>query len=79
MIGLPKSATDSMNEIRNALAMPGRINGSDTSTNVRQRSARNVCAASSIDGDTPSTTPISTRNAIGVNAKICATSTPCRP
>ncbi len=79
MIGLPKSAIDSMNVIRKALARPGRISGSDTSMKVRQRSARSVCAASSIDGDTPSTTPISTRKAIGVNAKTCATRTPCRP
>ena len=79
MIGLPKSAIDSMKEIRKALAIPGRINGSDTSMNVRHRLARSVCAASSIDGDTPSTTPIRTRNAIGVNAKICASSTPCSP
>ena len=58
---------------------PGRISGSETSANTRQRSARSVCAASSMLGDTPSTTPISTRKAIGVNANTCATSTPCRP
>ncbi len=78
-IGLPKSAIDSMNVIRNALAMPGRISGSDTSVNVRHGPARNVCAASSSAGETPSTTPMSTRNAIGVNANNWATSTPCRP
>ena len=49
-IGLPKSAIDSMKLIRNALARPGRISGSEMSTNVRQRSARSVCAASSSDG-----------------------------
>ncbi len=75
-IGLPKSAIDSMNVIRNAFARPGRINGSETSMNVRHRLARSVCAASSSDGATPSTTPISTRNAIGVNANTCATRTP---
>ena len=37
-IGLPKSAIDSMKLMRNALARPGRISGSETSTNVRQRS-----------------------------------------
>ena len=42
----------------------------------RQRLARSVCAASSIDGETPSTTPISTRKAIGVKANTCASSTP---
>ena len=36
MIGLPKSAIDSMNVMRNAFARPGRINGSEISTNVRQ-------------------------------------------
>ena len=59
--------------MRNALARPGRISGSETSANVRQRPARSVCAASSSAGDTPSTTPISTRKAIGVKANICAT------
>ena len=78
-IGLPKSAIDSMKLIRNALARPGRISGSETSAKTRQRSARSVCAASSMLGDTPSTTPISTRKAIGVNANTCATRTPCRP
>jgi len=46
---------------------------------VRQRLARSVCAASSMLGDTPSTTPMRTRKAMGVNEKICAVSTPCRP
>ena len=70
MMGLPKSAMDSMNVIRNALAIPGRISGSEMSTNVRHCPARSVCAASSRAGETPSTTPISTRKAMGVNAKI---------
>ena len=78
-IGLPKSAIDSMKLIRKALARPGRINGSDMSAKVRQRFARSVCAASSMLGDTPSTTPISTRKAMGVNANTCASNTPCMP
>jgi hypothetical protein len=78
-IGLPKSAIDSMKLIRKAFASPGRISGSDTSTKVRQRLARKVCAASSMLGDTPSTTPISTRKAIGVNEKICASTSPGSP
>ena len=78
-IGLPKSAIDSMKLIRNALASPGRISGSDTVVNVFQRSARSVCAASSSVGEMPSTTPISTRNAIGVNANTWASSTPWKP
>src|SRR5207248_561484 len=42
-----------MKPIRNALARPGRISGSETSANVRQRLARKVCAASSMLGETP--------------------------
>ena len=38
-----------------------------------------VWAASSIDGETPSTTPIRTRNAIGVNASVCAIRIPGIP
>jgi hypothetical protein len=68
-----------MKPSRKALARPGRISGRDTVVNVRQAFARSVCAASSIDGLTPSTTPISTRNAIGVNASICANQIPGRP
>jgi len=64
---------------RKALASPGRINGNDTVVNVFQRLARRVCAASSMDGLTPSTTPISTKNATGVKASICAKNTPLRP
>ena len=48
--GLAKSAMLSMNEIRKALASPGRINGQVTVRNVRQRLARRVCDASSMLG-----------------------------
>ena len=77
--GLPKSARLSMKPSRKALARPGRISGRDTVVNVVQASARRVCAASSSDGLTPSTTPISTRKAIGVNASVCANHRPGRP
>ena len=69
----------SMKPSRKALARPGRISGSETVRNVCQRLARSVCEASSIDGLTPSTTPISTRKAIGVKARIWAISRPGRP
>ena len=68
-----------MKPSRKALARPGRISGSDTVVKVVQASARRVCAASSIDGLTPSTTPISTRKAIGVKASVCANHRPGRP
>ncbi len=68
-----------MKPSRKALARPGRISGSDTVVKVCQLLARSVCAASSIDGLTPSTTPIRTRNAIGVKASICASQIPGRP
>ena len=42
-------------------------------------SARKVCEASSSVGLTPSTTPISTRNATGVKAKSWARNTPWKP
>ncbi|MNV20970.1 hypothetical protein D3C71_1118930 [compost metagenome] len=77
--GLPKSAMLSMKPIRKALARPGFISGKDTRQKVRQRSARRVCEASSIDGLTPSTTPISTRKEIGVNDRTCAIQMPVRP
>ena len=77
--GLPKSAMLSMKPSRKALARPGRISGSDTVRKVCQRPARSVCAASSIDGLTPSTTPISTRKAIGVKASTCAMKRPVKP
>ena len=69
----------SMKLIRKAFTSPGRISGSDTSANVRHRFARTVCAASSSVGETPSTTPISTRKAMGVNANTCASSMPVNP
>ncbi len=50
----------SMKPSRKALARPGRIKGSETVTKVCQRLARSVWAASSMDGLTPSTTPIIT-------------------
>ena len=68
-----------MNPSRKALARPGRISGRDTVVNVVQASARRVWAASSSDGLTPSTTPISTRKAIGANARVCANHRPGRP
>ena len=78
-IGLPKSAIDSMKLMRNAFASPGRIKGNEISLNTRQRLARSVCAASSMLGETPSTTPMRTRNAIGVKANTCASRTPGSP
>ena len=77
--GLPKSAMLSMKPSRKALASPGRISGSETVRKVCQRLARSVWAASSIDGLMPSTTPISTKKAIGVKASSCAISRPGRP
>ena len=59
--------------------MPGFIRGSDTRQKVRQRSARSVVEASSIDGLTPSTTPISTRKEIGVKDSTWAIQMPVRP
>ena len=56
----------SMKPSRKALASPGRISGSDTVFSTCIGEARNVCAASSIEGLTLSTTPTSTRKAIGV-------------
>ena len=78
-MGLPKSAMLSMKPTRKALASPGRIRGSETRANVAQGPAERVCEASSRDGLTPSTTPISTRKATGVNAKVCASHTPGSP
>jgi hypothetical protein len=68
-----------MNPSKNALASPGRINGNETVQKVSQVFARKVCAASSIEGLMPSTTPISTRNAIGVKAMVCANQIPGKP
>ncbi|MFT3962540.1 MAG: hypothetical protein QM701_14020 [Propionivibrio sp.] len=56
----------SMKVTRKALASPGFISGSETRRSVCQRDAPRVCDASSTDGLTPSTTPISTMKAIGV-------------
>ena len=78
-IGLPKSAMLSMKPMRKALASPGRIRGKETRRKVSQRPARRVCEASSSDGLTPSTTPIKTRKATGVKAKVWASHTPGRP
>ena len=55
------------------------MSGNDTEVKVVQPSARSVCAASSIDGLTPCTTPMSTRKAIGVKASNCASATPKKP
>ena len=77
--GLPKSAMLSMNPSKKALARPGRISGQDTVRKVCQALALRVCAASSREGLIASTTPISTRNAMGVNDSSCAISTPVKP
>ena len=79
MIGLPKSAMLSMKPTRKALAKPGLSSGSVTVAKVCQREARSVCAASSIDGLTPCTTPRKIMKAIGVKANICASHTPKKP
>jgi hypothetical protein len=79
MIGLPKSAMLSMKPTRKAFARPGLSSGSVTVMNVRRRSARSVCAASSSDGLTPCTTPRMIMKAIGVKANICASQTPNTP
>ena len=77
--GLPKSAMLSMKPSKKALASPGRISGQDTVRKVCQALAFRVCAASSSDGLIASTTPISTRKAIGVNDNSCAINTPLKP
>lgn len=77
--GFPKSAMLSMKPMRNAFASPGFISGSEMRQKVRQRSALSVCEASSIDGLTPSTTPISTRKEMGVKDRTCAIQMPVRP
>ena len=43
------------------------------------RLARSVEDASSMAGEMPSTTPISTRKAVGVKEKTCANQTPLKP
>ena len=77
--GFPKSAILSMKPNKNAFANPGLMSGNETVLNTCHLDALNVCAASSIEGDTPSTTPIRTRNAIGVNANVCAINIPGMP
>ena len=77
--GLPKSAMLSMNPTRNALAKPGLSSGRVTVKNVLLRLARSVCAASSMLGATPCTTPRMIMKAIGVNANNCAIQMPNRP
>ena len=65
--------------IRKAFARPGAISGREMRLKVRQRFARNVCEASSSEGLTPSTTPIKTKNAIGVKDKTWAIQMPVKP
>ncbi len=79
MIGLPKSAMLSMKPTRKALASPGFISGSVTVVKVFRREARSVCAASSMLGLMPCTTPRMIMKAIGVKANICASHTPSSP
>jgi hypothetical protein len=78
-MGLPKSAMLSMKPTRNALANSGFISGSVTVVKVRRWLARSVCAASSVRGEMPCTTPRVIMKAIGVKANICASQTPKRP
>ena len=78
-IGLPKSARLSMKTTSQALASPGNISGNVIVANVRPGLARRVCDASSMVGDMPWTTPISTRKAVGVNENTCASQTPLKP
>ena len=68
-----------MNPNKKALAIPGRINGKETVLNTCHFEARRVCDASSIDGLTLSTTPIKTKNEIGVKARVCANHIPGKP
>ena len=59
--------------------MPGLIRGRVTVLKTCHLEALNVCEASSIDGLTLSTTPIKTKNAIGVKASVCANHIPGNP
>ena len=68
-----------MKPSKNAFAKPGLINGKVTVLKLVHRSARSVWDASSRLGDTLSTTPIKTKNAIGVKANVCAIITPINP
>ena len=79
MMGLPKSAMLSMNPTKKALARPGLSRGSVTVQKVCMRLARRVCAASSMLGLTPCTTPRMIMKAIGVKANICANQIPNTP
>ena len=79
MIGLPKSAMLSMKPTKKALARPGLRRGSVTVQNVFMRLARRVCAASSMLGLTPCTTPRMIKKAMGVKANICANQMPNTP
>ena len=77
--GLPKSAKLSIKPSKNAFAIPGLINGKVTVLKTCHLEALNVWEASSIDGLTLSTTPIKTKNAIGVKASVCANHIPGKP
>ncbi len=79
MIGLPKSAIDSMKPTRKTLVRPGLSSGSVTVVIAFIGLARKVCAASSSVGATAWTTLRIIRNAIGVKANICASQIPCAP
>ena len=79
MMGLPKSAMLSMKPTKNALARPGLSRGKVTVQKVCMRLARRVCAASSMLGLTPCTTPRMIMKAIGVKANICASQIPNTP
>ena len=68
-----------MKTTNQALAIPGSIKGKETARKVRMRLARSVEDASSMAGEMPSTTPISTRKAVGVKEKTCASQTPLKP
>ena len=64
---------------KNAFAIPGLINGKVTVLKTCHLEALNVCEASSIEGLTLSTTPIKTKNAIGVKASVWANHIPGKP
>ena len=61
IMGLAKSATDSMNVTKNALPRPGSNSGSVTVVNTFQRLAPMSRAASSIDGSMLFKRPLSIR------------------
>ena len=68
-----------MKPTRKAFASPGFISGRVTVVKVLMRDARKVCAASSMLGLMPWTTPRMIMKAIGVKANICASQTPNSP